>query len=145
MKNCHELRTGRGCRCRPGGSAQQAAIGISTAHKIGPPNGLTWPEVRDLVTDGAIHNDWVGVGAAIAVLSHEQQALCDFCSDVYGAWKRFQVRTATALPILVRLKLARILQTFQTNGRSNPTPLPQGSFAVPQRKRRIAIETGRSS
>ena len=89
----------------------------------------------------------VAPGAAIAVLGHEQQALCDFCSDVYGAWKRFQVRTATvqAADLLVRLKLARILQTFQTNGRSNPTRLPKDRLLVPQRKRRIAIETGRSS
>lgn len=34
----------------------------------------------------------------------------------------------------MRLKLARILQTFQTNGRSNPTPLAQGSFAGPAAK-----------
>lgn len=39
-----------------------------------------------------------------------------------------------ALPILVRLKLARILHVFQTNGRSNPTPLAQGSFAGPAAK-----------
>jgi hypothetical protein len=57
-----------------------------------PRNGLTWSEARALIDDGVIANDWVGTRAAIAITEHEQHALCDFCSEVYAAWERFQTR-----------------------------------------------------
>jgi hypothetical protein len=47
-----------------------------------PWNGLTWPEVRDLVADAVLTNDWIGPGLAIAVLDHEQAAVCEFCDEV---------------------------------------------------------------
>jgi hypothetical protein len=56
-----------------------------------PRNGLRYAEVRDLVADGVIHNNWIGPGAAIAVLDHEQAAICEFCSEVYAAWDRFRL------------------------------------------------------
>jgi hypothetical protein len=56
----------------------------------------TWPEVRALVEDGVLHNDWIGPGAAIAVLDHEQAAICEFCDEVYVAWARFQAKTAAS-------------------------------------------------
>jgi hypothetical protein len=52
---------------------------------------LPWLEVRDLVADGVIHNDWVGPGSmAIAALDHEQAAVCQFCDEIYEAWGRLQ-------------------------------------------------------
>jgi len=42
-----------------------------------PRNGLIWSEVRDLVADGVVHNDWIGPGAAIAVLDYEQRTSLD--------------------------------------------------------------------
>jgi hypothetical protein len=56
-----------------------------------PRNGLTWSEVRALIDDDMIANDWVGGGAAIAVTEHEQRVVCDFCSDVYEAPARVGV------------------------------------------------------
>jgi hypothetical protein len=58
-----------------------------------PRNGLSWPEVRDLIADGVIHNDWIGPGAAIAVLDYEQSAICKFCDEVQAAWEGFRDRT----------------------------------------------------
>jgi hypothetical protein len=48
------------------------------------------------VADGVIHNDWIGPGAAIAVLDQEQAAICEFCDEVHEAWGRFQARTGLA-------------------------------------------------
>jgi hypothetical protein len=47
----------------PGRSARY----IHRPEDRGPRNGLTWPAAQNLVADGAIRNDWVGEGAAIAV------------------------------------------------------------------------------
>jgi hypothetical protein len=57
-----------------------------------PRNGLTWSEVRALIDDDVIANDWVGGGAAIAVTEHEQRAVCEFYADVYQAWGKLQAR-----------------------------------------------------
>ena len=46
--------------------------------------------------DGVIHNDWIGPGAAIAVLDHEQSATCEFSDEVQAAWDRFQTKTELA-------------------------------------------------
>jgi hypothetical protein len=59
-------------------------------------NGLKHSEVRALVADGVLANDWRGDGDAIAILEHEQHALCDFCSEVYDAWGRLQGRLEMA-------------------------------------------------
>lgn len=56
-------------------------------------NGLRYAEVRALVADGVMTNDWRGPGDAIAINEHEKNALREFCSGVYEAWDRFQART----------------------------------------------------
>jgi hypothetical protein len=53
-------------------------------------NGLRYAEVRALVADGVMTNDWRGPGDAIAINEHEKNALREFCSGVYEAWDRFQ-------------------------------------------------------
>jgi hypothetical protein len=67
---------------RPG----RQALYIHRPEDRTPRNGLTWPEVRGLVEDGMIRNDWIGPGAAIAVLDHEQSAVCEFRDEVFQAW-----------------------------------------------------------
>jgi hypothetical protein len=57
-----------------------------------PRNGLTWPEARALIDDGVVDNDWIGPGAAIAVLDHEQAAACKFRDEVFQAWDRLHAR-----------------------------------------------------
>jgi hypothetical protein len=61
-------------------------------------NGLKHAEVRALVADGVLINDWRGHGDAIAINEHEheQHALCDFCSEVYGAWDKYQAQREMA-------------------------------------------------
>ena len=59
-------------------------------------NGLKHAEVRALVADGVLTNDWRGHGDAIAINEHQQHALCDFCSEVYDAWDKFQARAEMA-------------------------------------------------
>jgi hypothetical protein len=61
-----------------------------------PRNGLTWSEAKALVEDGVIYNDWIGPGAAVAVLDDDQRAICDFCSDVFEAWDRVQAKLEMA-------------------------------------------------
>ena len=59
-------------------------------------NGLRHADVRELVADGVLINDWRGHGDAIAINDGEQHALLDFCSEVYDAWSKFQGRLELA-------------------------------------------------
>jgi hypothetical protein len=58
--------------------------------------GRKHSEVRALVADGVLANDWRALGDAIAITANQQHALCDFLTDVYAAWDRLQARTDTA-------------------------------------------------
>lgn len=62
----------------------------------GARNGLTWSEAMALTHDRVVTNDWIGGGAAVALLEHEKHAICDFCSEVYAAWRRLQTRLELA-------------------------------------------------
>ena len=44
--------------------------------------GLRYAEVRALVDDGILTNDWRGGGAGVAVLGHELEALRAFCAEM---------------------------------------------------------------
>jgi hypothetical protein len=55
---------------------------------------LKYRQVRDLVHDGVLTNDWRGQGTAIAIRADEHQALSDFLTEVYGAWDRLQLELA---------------------------------------------------
>jgi hypothetical protein len=69
---------------------------IHRPERSAPLNGLRHSEVRALVADRVLTNDWRGNGDAIAINEHEQHALCDFCSEVYDAWDRLQTRIELA-------------------------------------------------
>jgi hypothetical protein len=58
--------------------------------------GMRHSEVKALVADGVLANDWRGLGDAIAITADQQQALCDFLSEVYAAWDRLQGATDMA-------------------------------------------------
>jgi hypothetical protein len=56
-----------------------------------PRNGLTWSEVRALIDDAVIDNDWVGPGLAVAVPGDQHRAICEFRDEVFRAWDRLRV------------------------------------------------------
>jgi hypothetical protein len=56
-------------------------------------DGLKHSEVRALVADRVLTNDWRRSGDAIAINEH---ALCDLCSEVSDARDKFQGRTKMA-------------------------------------------------
>jgi hypothetical protein len=55
--------------------------------------GLRYSNVRRLIEDGVIENDWRGAGDALAISGSGQLALSDFCADVLVAWDRLRART----------------------------------------------------
>jgi hypothetical protein len=54
----------------------------------GARNGLTWQEARDLTNERVVSNDWIGAGAAVALLEHERHAVVEFCLEVQAGWAR---------------------------------------------------------
>lgn len=77
------------------GRSIQTGIRVDTS--IGPRtggarNGLTWSEALALVHDRVVINDWIGTGAAVALLEHEQHAVVGFCLEVQAAWNRCRER-----------------------------------------------------
>ena len=62
----------------------------------GARNGLTWSESAALVQDGVVTNDWIGAGAAVALLEHEQHAVLGFCLEVQEAWNRCREKLGLA-------------------------------------------------
>jgi hypothetical protein len=58
----------------------------------GARNGLTWSEALALTHDRVVTNDWIGTGAAVALLEHEQHAVVGFCLEVQAAWARCRER-----------------------------------------------------
>ena len=59
--------------------------------------GLKHSQVRGLIGDGVLANDWAGFGFRLQRTS--SNPLCDFLTDVYAAWDRLQARTGMARSI----------------------------------------------
>ena len=54
--------------------------------------GLGYQDVRALVADGVLTNNWRGPGYGIAIDRPELQELGDFCVEVYSAWEMVRGR-----------------------------------------------------
>ena len=54
--------------------------------------GLGYQDVRALVADGVLTNNWRGPGYGIAIDRPELRELGDFVSDVHQAWERVRDR-----------------------------------------------------
>ena len=59
-------------------------------------NGLTWSEVKALINEGVVGNDWIGPGLAVALKGDDHRAICAFRDEVYAAWDRLQAQLELA-------------------------------------------------